>query len=244
MRRRTKGLVAVAIAVGLLVAARVAAPLLVKRYVNDSLASMGDYRGEVADVDLFLWRGGYALRDVTVVKVAAPGEGRDTPFVTMPRMDLTLQWRALFHGEAVGEVVMFSPLLNLVRSDSEEGTQLGAGVSWPAEIRDLFPFRLNSVEVQNGLVTFLAPGIQSEASLTMRDFELLLRNLTNVSNVADPAFADISLTGRIMGNAPVKLQGKIDPNEEAPTFDIDFGLEGARLVDVNPWLREFLKVDA
>jgi hypothetical protein len=176
--------------------------------------------------------------------VAAQGQGRDTPFVTMPRMDLTLQWRALFHGEAVGEVVMFSPVLNLVQSESDESTQLGAGVSWPEEIRDLFPFRLNSVEVQNGLVTFLAPGIQAEESLTMRDFELVLRNLTNVSNVADPAFAEISLTGRIMGNAPLKLAGRIDPNEEVPTFDIDFGLEDARLVDVNPWLREFLKVDA
>ena len=29
-----------------------------------------------------------------------------------------------------------------------------------------------------------------------------------------------------------------------PTFDIDLSIEGARLVDVNPWLNEFLKVDA
>ena len=29
-----------------------------------------------------------------------------------------------------------------------------------------------------------------------------------------------------------------------PTFDVDLSIEGARLVDVNPWLREFLKVDA
>jgi len=47
-----------------------------------------------------------------------------------------------------------------------------------------------------------------------------------------------------MGNAPVKLNGKIDPNADTPTFDIDMSLEGAKLVDVNPWLRRFLKVDA
>jgi hypothetical protein len=47
-----------------------------------------------------------------------------------------------------------------------------------------------------------------------------------------------------MGNAPLTLTGRIDPNEQAPTFDIDLTIEGARLVDVNPWLREFLKVDA
>jgi hypothetical protein len=47
-----------------------------------------------------------------------------------------------------------------------------------------------------------------------------------------------------MGNAPFKLDGQLDPNEEVPTFDIDVSLENAGLVDVNPWLREFLKVDA
>ena len=57
-------------------------------------------------------------------------------------------------------------------------------------------------------------------------------------------FAEIDLDGRIMGNAPVKLNGKIDPNAETPTFDIDLSLEGAKLVDVNPWLRRFIKVDA
>jgi hypothetical protein len=93
-------------------------------------------------------------------------------------------------------------------------------------------------------VTFRAPGISTEESLTMRDFQLILRNLTNVQGLDKAAFADIALTGRIMGNAPFNLEGQIDPNEEAPTFDVDVSLENAKLVDVNPWLREFLKVDA
>jgi len=78
----------------------------------------------------------------------------------------------------------------------------------------------------------------------MRDFQMRLRNLTNVQDVEEPAFAEIDVRGGMMGNAPVSLTGRIDPNETTPTFDVDFSLEGARLVDVNPWLREFLKVDA
>jgi hypothetical protein len=244
MRRRRQILLIAGIVIGVLVAARVAAPVVVERYVNRHLASLGEYRGHVAGVDLFLWRGGYALRDLEIVKPAAKGETRDTPFVSMPQMDLTLEWPALLRGEVVGETVMFSPVLNLVQAESDEDTQLGAGVNWPQAIRDLFPFQLNLVQVQNGLVTFRAPGIQAEESLTMRDFQLLLRNLTNVNESEEAAFADILLTGRIMGNAPVKIEGRIDPNERLPTFDIDLGLENARLVDVNPWLRQFLKVDA
>src|SRR5215468_5325415 len=106
MRRRAKLGLAFVVVVGVLVAARLAVPFVVERYVNRSLASMGDYHGRVAGVDLALWRGGYVLRDITVVKSAAPGKGSDTPFATLPRMDVTLQWPALFHGRAVGEIVM------------------------------------------------------------------------------------------------------------------------------------------
>jgi hypothetical protein len=244
MRTRSQIALGLVVLGVVLVGARIAAPSIVERYVNRGLADMGEYRGRISEVDLFLWRGGYALRNLEIVKVAGANETRDTPFVAMPRMDLTMEWRALFRGEVVGEAVMFSPVLNLVQGESDGDTQLGAGVSWPQEIRDLFPIQLNVVEVQNGLVTFRAPGISTEESLTMRDLQLVLRNLTNVQGLEEAAFADVALTGRIMGNAPFELKGQLDPNEELPTFDVDVSLEDAKLVDVNPWLREFLKVDA
>jgi len=240
-----KGLRRAAVVIGVLVVvgvvARLAAPMLVERYVNRSLADMGEYRGTVSHVNLHLLAGGYVLRDLNIVKIDSKSE---TPFAAIPSMDLTLQWRALFRGQAVGELVMHDPVLNFVQGPSNEQQQLGTGVNWPQEIRDLFPFRLNMVEAQNGLVTFRAPGISTNDSLTIRGFQMRLRNLTNVQDVAEPAFAELDVRGGIMGNAPLSLTGRIDPNEQAPTFDLDMSIEGARLVDVNPWLREFLKVDA
>ena len=224
------------------IAARLAAPLVVERYVNRQLADMGEYRGTVADIELSLLRGGYVLHDLTIVKVDAAPE--TPPFATIPRTELALQWRALFRGGAVGEVIMRSPQLNLVQSEANQEKQLGTGVNWPQVVRDLFPFRLNLVEAHDGVVTFRAPGISTNDSLTMRAFDMQLRNLTNVQDVEEPAFAELDVRGQVMGNAPIALTGRIDPNEMTPTFDVDFSIEGARLVDVNPWLREFLKVDA
>jgi hypothetical protein len=238
--RRT--LVIVGIVAVAAVAARLAAPLVVERYVNRALADMGEYHGSVGQIDLSLIRGGYALHDVQIVKNDAAPE---TPaFAVIPSMDLSLQWRALFKGSAVGQVVIEEPKVNLVQSESNEEKQLGTGVNWPQEIRDLFPFTLNVVEVRRGLVTFRAPGISTNDSLTIRDFNMQLLNLTNVQDLEEPAFANLDARGFIMGNAPIALTGSIDPNEMVPTFDIDLSIEGAKLVDVNPWLREFLKVDA
>lgn len=241
MRKRSKILVAIGALALVLIGARVAAPEIVKRYANRELANLGEYRGSVADVDLFLWRGGYALRGLDIVKTTG---ATDTPFVSMPRMDLTMQWGALLRGQAVGEVVMHAPEVNFVQAESEDESQFGTGVNWPQAIRDLFPFRLNVVEVFNGLVTFRAPGIETDDSLTLRDARVVLHNLTNVQGREDAAFADLEVGGRIMGNAPLELTGRIDPNEQLPTFDLDLSIEGAKLVDVNPWLRQFLKVDA
>ena len=239
--KRIRLIIVVAAIAGLLIGLRAAMPYAIKRYVNRELANMGDYRGHVADIELLLWQGGYALRDVRIVKIASK---KETPFATIPRMDLRLQWNALFHGRVVGEAWMHDPVINLVQSESDESSQFGAGTNWPAQIRNLFPFQLNLVEVTNGLVTFQAPGIEAKDVLTLRDTHILLRNLTNVQRKNEQAFAEIDSEGRIMGNAPVKLSGKLDPNQDSPTFDIDLSLENAKLVDVNPWLRRFLRVDA
>jgi hypothetical protein len=238
--RRT--LIVVVTVVGVALALRLAAPLIVERYVNRQLADMGEYRGRVAAIDLSFIRGGYVLHDLEIVKLDAPPG--TPPFAAIPEVELALQWRALFRGSAVGEMIMHSPQLNLVQSEANEERQLGAGVNWPQEVRDLFPFQLNLVEARDGLVRFRAPGISTDDSLTMRDFQMQLRNLTNVQDLEEPAFADLDVRGSIMGNAPLIMTGGIDPNEAVPTFDIDLSIEGARLVDVNPWLREFLNVDA
>jgi Domain of Unknown Function (DUF748) len=238
---RSAGLIIGIVAV-VAIAARLAAPTIVERYVNRQLADMGEYRGSITDVQLNFVRGGYVIRNLEIVKLDSTPE--TPPFATIPSMDLSLLWRELFRGQAVGEVVMHSPQLNLVQSEANQEKQLGAGVNWPQEIRDLFPFQLNLVEARDGLVTFRAPGISTNDSLTMRDFQMLLRNLTNVQDLEEPAFAELDVHGQIMGNAPLTLTGQIDPNERTPTFDVNLTIEGARLVDVNPWLREFLKVDA
>jgi hypothetical protein len=155
-----------------------------------------------------------------------------------------MQWRALARGRVVGEVIMHRPNLNFVQSKSEGETQYGSGVNWPEEVRELFPFRLNLVRVLDGLITFRAPGIAAEESLTARNVHAELRNLTNVQRRDTEAFADFQFDALVMGNAPLTLSGQIDPNDTVPSFDMNLSLEQAKLVDINPWLREFVKADA
>lgn len=237
--RRILIIAAVIVAVGVLV--RAAMPWAAARYVNNQLAEMGDYRGHVSDVDIALIRGAYTLRDATVTKREAQ---TDQPFLVLPRLDISVEWSALFDGELVGEIQMQKPVANLIQGESNADTQTGAGVNWPEQVRKLFPFRFNRIEIADGTATFRAPGIEAEESLNLHNLNVVLNNLTNVEQRDAPIFADFDVNGRLMENTPLAITGHINPNAEQPTFDVNMSLEGAPLVGVNPWLEEFLNVDA
>ena len=188
MRKRTRLLAFLGVVVVALVALRLALPSIVKSYVNRHLADMGAYTGHVRDVDLSIIRGAYTVYGLEVDK---RGTEPSEPFAVMDRMDISLQWSALLHRELVGELVMQGPRLNMVQGETDKETQLGAGVNWPAEIREFFPFRFNRVEVDDGTATFRAPGINTNESLTVNNLAVVLRDLTNVEKRSTPAFAQI-----------------------------------------------------
>jgi hypothetical protein len=223
------------------VVARIVLPYALEAYINDELAEIGEYRGRIENVDVALVRGAYVVDRLTIVKA---GVATEQPFLAIERMDISLQWNALLDAELVGEMVLEKPVLNLIQGETEPETQLGTGVNWPDQVREFFPFRFNAIEVREGTATFRAPGIDADESLNLQRLSVMLRDLTNVEERQDAAYAQLEAIGTVMGSAPISVAGRFDPNESKPVFDVDFSLEDARLVDVNPWLREFLKVDA
>ena len=89
----------------LLVALHIALPYLVRDYLNDKLADMGDYRGQVTDVDLALWRGAYKINGLKIVKV----DGKvPVPFVNAPVIDLACAALAVVDHACGGSAVLQS----------------------------------------------------------------------------------------------------------------------------------------
>jgi hypothetical protein len=68
-RRYSWPLKALLILVLLVLTAQLALPWLIRDYLNDKLADMGDYRGHIGDIDLAWWRGAYRINELTIVQV-------------------------------------------------------------------------------------------------------------------------------------------------------------------------------
>src|SRR5699024_3569047 len=84
-------MITVAVLALLLIILHLMLPWLVREFLNDKLADMGDYRGHIEDVDMTWWNGAYRINGLEIIKVE--GENQ-VPFVTLPAMDIKVRMRA------------------------------------------------------------------------------------------------------------------------------------------------------
>jgi len=241
MSRKRKIVIALLAVVLLLVAARIALPYLVEDLVNDRLAALEAYDGRVSDIDLHLWRGAYSIDGIEIVKT---GASRPIPFFRSDRLNLSVEWRSLLHGSIVSEASFVGPEVNLVQGRTEADSQLGEGEDWRARLEELFPFRFNTIEVNDGTVRFLAPGIHTKDAITARHVNGSISNLTNVLKTGKETFADFRATASVLNGAPATIAGSANAFAAQPTFDVNLEVKKVELPQINPWLREYIKADA
>lgn len=241
MLRRYQYLWALVILVVVLVAVRVALPSIVKDFVNDHLQALKDYDGEVADIDLALWRGAYRIRGIRIVKTGAK---QPVPFFSGESIDISIEWRSLLHGSLVAEGEFWQPNLNLVQARNEQQSQTGKGVDWAARLEDLSPFRINTVTVRDGTVTFRAPAIRTEDALKATHLNGQITNITNVVESDKATYAAFRVTASMLDDGSAQVNGSVDPLAKQPTFDVNLEVKNVQLPKVNPWLREYIKADA
>ena len=241
MTRSRKAVIIVLAAVALIVAVRAALPYVVEDFVNRKLAALDAYDGHVGDIDIHLWRGAYSIDDIEIVKT---GSSRPVPFFRSDRVNFSVEWRSLFRGSIVSEASFLGPELNLVQGKTAADSQLGEEENWNARLEELFPFRFNTIQVTDGTVRFLAPGISTRDAITARNLDGAASNLTNVVESGKETFADFKVTAEVLDGAPAVVAGSVNAFAAQPTFDVNMEVKKVQLPQVNPWLREYIKADA
>ena len=134
----------------LLIGLRLALPGLVKNYLNEQLAEMGEYHGHITDVDIALIRGAYVIKELNIKKT---GDSIPVPFVSIVKTDLSVHWKALFQGSISGEVVMTKPVVNFAVA-GKNVSQDGSEADWRQTLDDLIPLQINRFEIQDGKITY------------------------------------------------------------------------------------------
>ena len=93
------------------------------------------------------------------------------------------------HGSLVAEGVFRQPTLNLIQAKEKSQSQTGKGEKWSDRLEELFPFRFNTVKVEDGTVTFRAPAIRTEDAIKATHLDGEITNITNVVESDKETFA-------------------------------------------------------
>ncbi|HEU4602947.1 MAG TPA: DUF748 domain-containing protein [Steroidobacteraceae bacterium] len=241
MTRRNKWLLTLAIIVVALIGFRLALPGIVKDVTNEKLQALDAYTGHIDQVHLALWRGGARVNGLRLTK-------RDShypePFLQADQVDFSLEWRNVFRGKLVAEGEILEPKIHLVQSEMKQKQQMGTETDWRQTIQKLFPIRINTIRIRNGLVTFVTDKIAAKDAVRVQNINGEITNLTNATGSDEESFAHFNMSAQVLDDAPTQVSGTVNPLASSPTFDFDFKLENVKLPKLNPWLRQYIKADA
>nr|WP_180203011.1 DUF748 domain-containing protein [Pseudomonas sp. SbOxS1]NYU02594.1 DUF748 domain-containing protein [Pseudomonas sp. SbOxS1] len=226
----------------LLVTLHFALPYLVRDYLNDRLANMGDYRGQIADVDLALWRGAYKINGLKIVKV----EGKvPVPFVSAPLIDLSVSWHSLWYDHAVvAEVKFVKPEVNFVDGGAnKKNSQTGEGTDWRAQLGKLLPITLNEVQIDDGKISFRNFNSKPQVNMNATKVDLNIYNLTNVVDSKGKRDARFEGKALLLGHAPLETTATFDPLSNFEDFEFRMRARDIQLKRMNDFASAYGKFD-
>jgi hypothetical protein len=224
----------------LLIGIRIVLPYAVKAYVNHKLNASRDYSGKVGDIEMRLWRGGYRIYQIQILKKngAVP-----SPLFSASEVDLLIEWRELCHGSLVGQVVLRQPHVNFATGPTPAQKQTGGDEQWDKMLESLFPFNLNRVEISNGEIHFQDPSAKPPVDIYVSKISATATNLTNARDLKQKLPSGLAANASTLGGGTLNLQLQMNLLETKPAFEMNCGLTNVDLVALNDFLRAYGKFD-
>lgn len=226
----------------LVLALHIALPYLVRDYLNDKLADMGEYKGRVSDVDLAWWRGAYQINGLQIIKTSGKVP---VPLLDAPVIDIAVSWHALWYDHAVvARVEFLRPELNFVDGGAnKQATQTGAGTDWRDQMNKLLPITLNEVRVNDGKISFRNFSSKPQVNISANQVNASLYNLTNVEDLEGKRDARFEGHAKLFGQAPVESTATFDPFSNFEDFEFRLRATGIELRRLNDFSGAYGKFD-
>lgn len=225
----------------LLVLVRIVLPYIVLHYANKKLARLDGYYGHIHDIDIALYRGAYVMKDVYIDKIDPTGKER-TDFFNCYRIDLSVEWKALFEKKIVGEVEFEQPVITYTLNKTIGKKADNDTTNFIVLIKDFMPLRINRFLVEKGQVHYVDVSSKPLVDVPLTQIHILGIGLTNESQQKNQLPASIDMSGNLY-NGNMDIHVKLDPLKKVPTFDMDGTLTKTNLANLNPFFTAYANFD-
>ncbi|HEY0977824.1 MAG TPA: DUF748 domain-containing protein [Flavobacteriales bacterium] len=224
-----------------LLAVRIALPYVLLHFLNERLANMPGYHGHAEDLDLALIRGAYRIEAIHLDRVDSASL-EQTPFIAAEVIDLSVEWKALFHGSIVGELVVEHPQVHFTKDRAEPAQVQQDTTDFRDLLHDLMPLRIGRVEMHGGELHYIDPTSSPKVDLMMDDIEVLALNLRNSYDSTDVLPASITVDAHVYGGS-FALRIRLNPLADDPTLDLNAEIKDLQLVQLNDFMQAYVNVD-
>ena len=220
---------------------RLLLPYIVLHYANKTLANVPGYYGHVQDIDISLYRGAYKIDSFFLNKVDSVTK-KQTDFLAAKNIDLSIEWKALFKGALVGELVFNSPKLIFTNNKTEIGHVAKDTNDFRKILKDFMPLKINRFEVNNGSIHYVDGTAKPKVDIALKNTYILAQNLTNVTDAKTKLPSTVTATAKAYGGT-VTFNMKLNALAERATFDLNAEVKNTNLVLLNDFLKAYANVD-
>jgi hypothetical protein len=225
----------------LLAIVRIALPHVLLYYANKSLSNMKGYHGHIEDIDLALYRGAYKIDSVYLNKVDSVSKN-ETPFFSSDHIDLSIEWKAIFHGSIVGELVFESPTLIFTKEKVEPSTLKKDSADFKDLLNGFMPLQVNRFEINQGMIRYADHGSTPPVDIAMTNVHALAQNLRNSYDSTVLLPAKVNATASVYGGV-LSFNMKLNPLADQATFDLNTELTDTNLIELKEFFQAYAKVD-
>ncbi len=219
---------------------RAVLPSVLRHAINERLAQVQGYAGQIGGVDLQLFRGAYQIESVEINKRAGD---RLEPLLSVEEIDFSLAWRELFHGRLVSDIVLTRPRLRVATSTTPDDPRQD-GKEWQDAIQDIFPIEITHFRIIRGDIRFIDETSSPRVDIPFRDLELVATGLRNQPDEkTGPNPARLYAEATTVGNGRLTLFASGDPLAAVPRFNLKLDLINVELKALNSFLEAYANVD-
>lgn len=227
--------------VALLIILRLMLPWIILHYCNKTLAHLDGYYGHVQDIDVALYRGAYVIKDMYLNKVDTKTK-KQTDFFKVDNIDLSVQWKALFHGRLVGELEINKPKLIFTKDKTEIGEVKKDTNDFRKVLKNFMPLKVNRFEVNNGSVHYADPTSTPKVDISMQQVHVRAENLSNAEHDKVALPSPVTAQANVYGGS-LALNMKMNILAPKTELDLNADVKNANLVQLNDFLKAYGNFD-
>jgi len=222
----------------LIILIRMALPSICKYAINWTLENkIESYQGHIQDFDLALWRGAYQVEGLKIWKKTV---GPEHPLLAVKKTDISLAWRALWHGRLLGDLRIDGLKANFTDSENKKKQQFGTEEkNWQDAINALVPIDLESLVVTNSSVHFTNRDFKVPVDIYVDQINAQAKNLRNMDNKKELLPSSLHVRGQLLSEAAFNLNGGINLVRKPLALDIQAELKKVRLKKFNPFFMAY-----